>query len=251
MQQCVFDIGFHKGEDTEHYLSKGFKVIAVEANPQLVKEGQKKFEKAISNGQLVLVNKGIAEKPGVLTFWINHKYSEWSSFDKEIGCRDNTGCHAIEVECITIDTLIAEYGLPVYLKIDIEGNDIFCIKGLNSERLPPYISCEACYVTWLEELKAKGYSKFKIINQRDGFSALIFPTGKSSLRMLRNKLSRRLLKTFPFLNKYTIGGSGPFGEDTPGDWKDFDTAKKEYLSLFNSDGQLVNPRIWFDFHGKV
>ena len=31
----IFDIGCHLGEDSEFYLRKGFKVVAVEANPEL------------------------------------------------------------------------------------------------------------------------------------------------------------------------------------------------------------------------
>jgi hypothetical protein len=27
----IFDVGFHRGEDTDFYLKKGFRVVAVEA----------------------------------------------------------------------------------------------------------------------------------------------------------------------------------------------------------------------------
>ena len=32
----IYDVGLHLGEDTEYYLKKGFRVIAFEANPELV-----------------------------------------------------------------------------------------------------------------------------------------------------------------------------------------------------------------------
>jgi len=32
----IFDIGSHKGEDTDFYLKKAFKVVAFEANPKLI-----------------------------------------------------------------------------------------------------------------------------------------------------------------------------------------------------------------------
>jgi hypothetical protein len=30
-------------------------------------------------------------------------------------------CHPIDVECVTFDTILKKYGIPHYLKIDIEG----------------------------------------------------------------------------------------------------------------------------------
>ena len=30
----IFDVGLHRGEDTEFYLKKGFRVVAFEANPR-------------------------------------------------------------------------------------------------------------------------------------------------------------------------------------------------------------------------
>lgn len=30
-KQLIFDIGFHKGEDTRYYLYKGYNVVAVDA----------------------------------------------------------------------------------------------------------------------------------------------------------------------------------------------------------------------------
>jgi FkbM family methyltransferase len=79
--KLIFDIGMHKGEDTSHYLSAGFKVIAVEANPILADECRKKFADQIAKGNLTIVNAGIAKEEGVLPFYVNLHSSEWSSFD--------------------------------------------------------------------------------------------------------------------------------------------------------------------------
>jgi spermidine synthase len=32
----IYDIGMHDGSDSEFYLRKGYRVVAVEANPKLV-----------------------------------------------------------------------------------------------------------------------------------------------------------------------------------------------------------------------
>ena len=47
--RLIFDIGFNNGDDTAHYLTRGFEVLAVEANPELVEAGRKRFADAIAN----------------------------------------------------------------------------------------------------------------------------------------------------------------------------------------------------------
>jgi len=39
----IFDVGMHKGEDTDFYIKKGFDVIGFEANPELIKYLKKLF----------------------------------------------------------------------------------------------------------------------------------------------------------------------------------------------------------------
>ena len=34
-RNLIFDIGMHIGQDTEFYLKKGFRVVAIEADPTL------------------------------------------------------------------------------------------------------------------------------------------------------------------------------------------------------------------------
>jgi len=47
MKKTIFDVGLHKGEDTEYYLTRGFRVVAIEANPDLVLFCTEKFRKFI------------------------------------------------------------------------------------------------------------------------------------------------------------------------------------------------------------
>ena len=37
-RKLIYDIGLHRGEDTAYYVARGFNVIAIEANPDLVAE---------------------------------------------------------------------------------------------------------------------------------------------------------------------------------------------------------------------
>src|SRR5580700_7845973 len=59
-QNLIYDVGLHKGEDTDFYLKKGFSVIAIEASPDLVAHAKVRFKEAIINGTLRLIEGAIA-----------------------------------------------------------------------------------------------------------------------------------------------------------------------------------------------
>src|ERR1051325_4545669 len=76
----IYDIGMHLGRDTEFYLKKGFKVIAVEANPALVKAAKEKFEQEIELGQLTIINKAISEtSDSIIDFYISSSKDDWGT----------------------------------------------------------------------------------------------------------------------------------------------------------------------------
>ena len=59
-RDLVFDIGVNNGEDTAYYLRRGFRVVGVDANPEMVASGEQRFHKEIRAGRLVLLNVGLA-----------------------------------------------------------------------------------------------------------------------------------------------------------------------------------------------
>ena len=49
------------------------------------------------------------------------------------------------MQCVTLGSLFAEFGLPYYLKIDVEGVDQSVLEQLRgSDLLPLYVSVEDC-----------------------------------------------------------------------------------------------------------
>ena len=79
MENLIFDIGFHKGEDTLFYLLKGYRVIAVDADPELINEWQNIFKKYIENGKLLLLNYVISDTNDVDTDFYISPNTIWSS----------------------------------------------------------------------------------------------------------------------------------------------------------------------------
>jgi FkbM family methyltransferase len=250
----IFDIGFHKGEDAIHYLKKGYRVIGIEANPLLVKEATIKFAKAIASKQLQLVNIGIAEEERILPFYCNQHLSEWSSFNKDLGYRMNTTATVIDVATKRLSSLFDEYGVPYYLKIDIEGYDAICLETLVGYiAYPVYISCEASSPKCIDLLLDMGYTHFKLINQFRNFKQLDLVWEKNKAltywQNKRNRLKLRLQHYLPF--KHSFGSSGPFGEETDGDWLTAGQVKDLYFQYYDVvTGNGLNKFSWFDIHAK-
>ena len=48
MEELIYDIGFHKGEDTLFYLLKGYNVVAVDADIELIEEGKSSLKEYIA-----------------------------------------------------------------------------------------------------------------------------------------------------------------------------------------------------------
>ena len=61
IQDLVYDVGMHMGEDSDYYLKKGFKVVAFEANPDLLAHCKNRFSKEIQTGRLTIVEGAIVD----------------------------------------------------------------------------------------------------------------------------------------------------------------------------------------------
>jgi FkbM family methyltransferase len=232
----IFDVGMHIGQDTAFYLAKGFRVVAIEANPILVKDAERHFKAYIDSGQLTILNIGVGDKDGTFPFYVNAKYSEWSSFDKEIGSRE--GCkEVIEVRMLPFEKVLLQYGTPYYLKIDVEGHDFTVLQGLSHiPSRPRYVSIENGWPHILDYLGKVGYTGFKFINQAET------PKMKCPSPAREGK---DISWTFPW------SSSGPFGEETPGDWKSHEDVLVSINSYWDNPNRDPNIDGWYDLHAKL
>jgi FkbM family methyltransferase len=170
----IFDLGMHDGADTDYYLRKGFRVVAVEADPVLAESATRRFRDAIAERRLTIVNKAVAARPGRVVL---HRVQNaiWSTLEDaraELAARKGSDHDDIEVDAITSADLLREYGVPYYLKIDIEGLDTTALKGLSEiEDRPSYVSIEAerrDLQSVRDELAifvSLGYDRFKVVAQ--------------------------------------------------------------------------------------
>jgi FkbM family methyltransferase len=256
IENLVFDIGMHNGDDTEQYLAQGFRVVAVEANPTLVEAAQKRFSEAIRDGRLSIENCAIFNFEGATEFWINDEKDEWSALDPEIAGRQGITCHKITVRCTRLSTLFNKHGVPSFLKSDIERGDRYGLEDLSPPHLPRYVAVEAHELDYLLLLWRCGYRRFKIVDQmRLNSTFPVFSNEHFHSRLLKRTLwyADRVKNKFGKNLKYKPGSSGALGEDSQGPWLPLEDVAYDFLHHRNGYRKrgTLDPRSWFDFHARL
>ncbi len=100
IKDLIFDVGMNNGEDTAHYLSSGYRVVAVEANPQLCDAVAKRFSKQVESNRLFIEWVAIAPCAGTVTFWINENHREFSACEREIASRGVQKCTTVSASSV-------------------------------------------------------------------------------------------------------------------------------------------------------
>ena len=208
----IFDVGMHLGEDTDFYLKKGFRVVGFEANPMLVQHCRVRFSDALASGRLVIVDGAVA--PGTacrVPFYINLRKTEWSTLNRDWVARNRqrgAPSKMVEVKRVDLAEYFRQYGMPCYLKIDIEGSDLAAASSVKArEDRPQFISIETDInhfgraLEEIELLRSLGYRKFKPVQQQT---------------VMGTRLVSHAHDGKVFEHVFERGASGPFGEDFGG-----------------------------------
>jgi FkbM family methyltransferase len=265
-EKLIFDIGAHKGDDTAVYLHLGYKVIAVEANPALVEEMKSRFRDAVRSGRLVLLNYAVTSEDFTETSLYIADDDSQSSLVKKTNC-------LIMVMSRTLRSLINEFGLPFFCKIDIEGCDQSAIESLTENMCPPFVSVELSGISLyalqnettklfsnLDVLSNLGYQRFRLVDQATILTLSDESFYRKNLR-IPQRIKNRLLRMFSrdyrslFLSKFHLDRSAEIS-GYPGfvfssDWVGYEEMKKriqfhfyEYYSVTSSTAFIF----WVDLH---
>ncbi|MCE7030814.1 FkbM family methyltransferase [Jiella avicenniae] len=229
----VMDLGMNNGDDSAYYLAKGFAVVALEANGELVAACRRRFVGEIASGRLTIVEAAIFSSEGEVTFLVNEANDHWSSIEPGWAGREDTATRPVTVPAVTLDTLFRRHGVPHYLKIDVEGVDGIVLDQLAEAPVKPaYVSVEDCRFgfDYVETLSRAGYRRFKLFDQST-VPELIDPA---------------------ITYRFPAGSSGPFGEDVPGEWLDVEEFVELYATTVRDRaGNRLAPRSrWWDIHAK-
>ncbi|WP_016952154.1 FkbM family methyltransferase [Anabaena sp. PCC 7108] len=239
-RNLIIDVGVHTGQDTEFYLKKGFRVIGIEAHPDIYESAKNRLKSYVESGQLTLLNVAVSPKDEPITFYANLDRSFWGTISPErVKESDRAfGTRSVEmtVKGRRFESILEEFGVPYYLKVDIEGSDLLCVKALQEfDTKPQFISIESTKASWnalleeLELLKKLGYQKFKAINQAKVTQQVCPSPAKEG-------------QYIPYQFEY--GSSGLFGDETPGTW----LSEIEVINLYKRI--FINYKI-FGVHGII
>ncbi len=111
----IIDVGMHDGADTALYVAKGFDVVAVEANPELVASARDRFARELEHGRLRLIDSAIAETRGTLPLAVAETNDFWSSLSPDFVARNEAEGirhRYIEVPTVPFEEVLAEVGTP-------------------------------------------------------------------------------------------------------------------------------------------
>jgi FkbM family methyltransferase len=140
----VFDIGANVGTMTRVFASLGAKVVAVEPNADCARH----IELTTSRAAVEVLEAAVGEANGVAVLKVSDRKDKMSSLSaewREAVTNENQGYTGqwnrdVTVPMVTVDALIGRYGMPAYIKVDVEGYEAQVLKGLSM--CPPLLSFE-------------------------------------------------------------------------------------------------------------
>lgn len=276
----IYDVGLSDGSDTAYYLHRGYRVVAVDADASAVEQAEVRFAKEIGAGRLTVLHRLICddEEERERPFFVcpespdlNSAHPDW--VDK--ARRQGLAVNAVTARSTNLPSLMRLYGVPHYLKIDIEGygDDALRALGDGAVELPRYVSNEMSSLDSLLVLWSLGYRRFKLIEQ-SALLPLPFPPRRESLRQVlsRRPVLRRLARgtvqrlerlrgrrIHTYAPKVSVGdwtfpvrtSSGPFGADLTGEWLTFEQAAAVWCHQWRLANYDHEQLIWIDVHATA
>jgi len=164
----ILDVGANLGYKADIFLRLGARVIAVEPDETNQEILQQKFlHFRLRRKPLTVIGSAVSSSNSVQTMWVDspgsakntlsHKWVETLASDSARFGETLTFARKTEVKTITLDELIEKYGLPFFVKIDVEGHELSVLQGLH--RPVPYLSFEVN----LPEFRPEGLECIKLL----------------------------------------------------------------------------------------
>ena len=146
----VFDVGANRGDKTWAFKQMAKKIVSFEPDEECFEVLRTRYanDKSICLEKLALgdkeqVGKFFVEKDGSAYNTLNEKERDWLVSIRKQKIRE------VLVPVSTLDKMILKYGIPNFLKIDVEGGELAVFNGLSNA--VPVICFEANLPRFREE----------------------------------------------------------------------------------------------------
>lgn len=131
----VFDVGSHVGDRVAAFRRLGARVIAVEPQPALARTLRLLYGR---DGAVTIEPVAVGRIAGTIELKVNVDNPTVSTASADFlraaagapGWEGQAWTRSIRVPVTTLDDLIARYGVPAFMKIDVEGFEAEALAGL-------------------------------------------------------------------------------------------------------------------------
>jgi len=140
MGGLAFDVGAHSGNRVSAFRRLGSRVVALEPQPDFAQWLRRRFGR---DAQVVVSQMALGQAPGQVELLASPRTPTVSTLSRDFVARAGASesFKGVEwregpmVRVDTLDALIADHGVPDFVKIDVEGYELEVLRGL-SQALP-------------------------------------------------------------------------------------------------------------------
>ncbi len=168
--KCIFDIGANSGEKTWVFARLAEKVVCVEPDPDAVATLHIRFSK---NKHIHLIPSALGSEAGDAELYRLGRASAFNSLSSKHatlhGSSAGANTEKVIVQVTTLDDLVATFGVPDFLKVDVEGFELEVFSGMNSP--VPLLSFEANLPEFADET-SKVIERLLVVQPQYRFNAV-------------------------------------------------------------------------------
>lgn len=130
----VFDVGANVGARSRVFRATGARVVAFEPQSSAARALEAAFA---GDRDFTLVTAAVSDTEGPRELHLSQSHplatlsTEWIQRTGESGRFPNAWAGVETVDCTTLDRAIAAYGVPAFIKIDVEGHEWHVVRGLS------------------------------------------------------------------------------------------------------------------------